>query len=135
MLKHLLCTAGVAALSFAASPVFSPALAQTLETVTVTASKLQAAEIKKDAPNVLDAYSVEQIRSLPDSNAAEALQRLPGIQMESDTGEGRFINIRGLDADLNGTTYDGVRLTASNPSSPQGGARAVAFDAFPAGIL
>ncbi|HXS05671.1 MAG TPA: TonB-dependent receptor [Rhizomicrobium sp.] len=135
MLKHLLCTAGVAALSFAASPAFSPALAQTLETVTVTASKLQAAEIKKDAPNVLDAYSVEQIRSLPDSNAAEALQRLPGIQMESDTGEGRFINIRGLDADLNGTTYDGVRLTASNPSSPQGGARAVAFDAFPAGIL
>ena len=134
MLKQFLCTASIAALSIAASPVRAQS-ADGLETVTVTASKLQAVEIKKDAPNVLDAYSVEQIRSLPDSNAAEALQRLPGIQMESDTGEGRFVNIRGLDADLNGTTYDGVRLTASNPSSPQGGARAVAFDAFPAGIL
>ena len=56
--------------------------------------------------------------------------------MELDfLGAGRFVNIRGMDADLNGTTYDGVRMMANNPASPQGGARAVAFDAFPAGIL
>lgn len=79
--------------------------------------------------------SLQAIRALPDVTAAEALERIPGISMESDSGEGRFINIRGLDADLNGTSYDGVRLTASNPATPQGGARAVAFDAFPSGIL
>src|SRR6202020_3372474 len=49
--------------------------------------------------------------------------------------EGRFVSIRGLDSDLNGTTYGGVRLPASNPSSPSGGGRAVAFDTFPTGII
>ena len=106
-----------------------------IETVVVTGAREQALDVKKQAPVILDIAPLDQIRSLPDANAAEALQRLPGISLESDSGEGRFINIRGMDADLNGTTYDGVRLTASNPSSPQSGARAVAFDAFPAGIL
>ena len=104
-------------------------------TIIVTGTREQATAVKKDSPNVVDVRSQQEIRSLPDVNAAEALQRIPGVSMESDSGEGRFVNIRGLDADLNGTTYDGVRLTASNPSSPQGGARAVAFDAFPSGIL
>src|SRR5262249_16843076 len=119
-----------AALFLAASA--RPALAE-IETVVVTA-RIQASEVKKQAPNVVDVRSQEEIKSLPDVSAAEAVQRVPGISMESDSGEGRFINIRGMDADLNGTTYDGVRLTASNPATPQGGARAIAFDAFPSGI-
>ena len=45
---------------------------------------------------------------------AEALQRFAGISLETDSGEGRFINIRGLDSDLNANTYAGVRLPASN---------------------
>ena len=106
-----------------------------VETVIVTGTRDQAADVKKTAPVVMEIAPLEQIRSLPDANAAEALQRLPGISMESDSGAGRFINIRGMDADLNGTTYDGVRMMANNPASPQGGGRAVAFDAFPAGIL
>jgi TonB-dependent receptor len=116
-----------------------PALADTsssgIEIVTVTRSRLEATAVKRDAPNVLDVQPLQAIRALPDVSAAEALQRVPGVSLESDSGEGRFINIRGMDADLNGTTYDGVRLTASNPATPQGGGRAVAFDAFPSGIL
>lgn len=137
MLKHLLCTTGVVALILAALP----ALAQTaggsinIETVVVTGEREQAQEVKRQAQVILDIAPLDQIRSMPDSNAAEALQRLPGISLEADTGEGRFINIRGMDADLNGTTFDGVRMTASNPSSPQSGARAVAFDSFPAGLI
>lgn len=103
--------------------------------IIVTGTREESTQIKRTANVVLDVRSVQEIRSLPDVNAAEALQRLPGVSLESDSGEGRFVNIRGLDADLNGTTYDGVRLTASNPATPQGGARAVAFDAFPSGIL
>ena len=105
-----------------------------VETVVVT-GQAEAVSQKKDAPNVMDTQSIQMIRALPDVNAAEALERIPGVSLESDSGEGRFVNIRGMDADLNGTTYDGVRLTASNAASPQGGGRAVAFDAFPAGIL
>jgi outer membrane receptor for ferrienterochelin and colicin len=40
---------------------------------------------------------------LPDVNTAEAIRRVPGISLETDTGEGRYINIRGLDADLTNT--------------------------------
>ncbi|WP_160362669.1 TonB-dependent receptor [Sphingomonas chungangi] len=104
-------------------------------TIVVTGIRQQSSEVKRNASNVIDIRSGEQIRALPDANAAEALQRIPGVSLETDTGEGRFVNIRGMDADLNGTSYDGVHLTASNPSSPQGGSRAVALDAFPSGIL
>ena len=100
-----------------------------------TGTLAQAQKLKKLAPNIVTVQPASQIQKLPDNNLAEALQRLPGISMESDTGAGRFINIRGLDADLNGTSYDGVHLTAANQSTPTGGARAVAFDAFPTGMV
>ncbi len=90
---------------------------------------------KEDAPNIIDVQPLQEILKLPDINTAEALQRLPGISLETDSGEGRFVHIRGLDADLNGSTYGGVRLPASNPSSPSNGGRAVAFDTFPTGII
>src|SRR5215469_11338458 len=115
---RLLGTSAYAVLLLAAA---QPALAQSadsggsqVETVTVTATRLQAQQIKEAAPNVLDVRLVGEIQRLPDVTLAEALQRVPGVSMESDSGEGRFINIRGMDADLNGTTFDGVRLTASN---------------------
>lgn len=111
------------------------ASSQNAETIVVTGTRAQAKLVKKQANVIIEVAPLEQIRSLPDANAAEALQRLPGISMESDSGAGRYINIRGMDADLNGTTFDGVRMMANNPQTPQGGARAVAFDAFPAGIL
>ncbi len=100
-----------------------------------TGSLGQARQFQKLAPNVVTVQPQSEIQKLPDSNVAEALQRAPGISMESDTGAGRFINIRGFDADLNGTTYDGVHLPASNQASPDGGGRAVAFDTFPAGVI
>src|SRR5580692_6017830 len=100
-----------------------------------TINRADALEEKKEAPNIIEVQPLSEIIKLPDINMAEALQRIPGISLETDTGEGRFINIRGLDSDLNGTTYGGVRLPASNPSSPFGGARATAFDTFPTGIV
>lgn len=139
MCARLLGTSAMAALLLGAVAAqaddAAPESSQNIETVTVTGSRLQAADIKRNAPVVLDIAPLQQIQSLPDANAAEVLQRLPGVSLESDTGEGRFINIRGMDADLNGTTFDGVRMMANNPSSPQGGGRAVAFDSFPAGLL
>jgi TonB-dependent receptor len=109
----------------------------TPQIVAPSAATNRAAAIaeKQDAPNIIDAQPLSEIVKLPDINTAEALQRLPGISLETDSGEGRFINIRGLDSDLNASTYAGVRLPASNPSAPFGGGRAVAFDTFPTGII
>lgn len=134
------------ALTFSALAAQAQSTALNLGSVTATGnsgggapsaigSKAQAQKLQKLAPNVISVQPQSEIQKLPDVSVAEALQRVPGVQMESDTGEGRFINIRGMDADLNGTTFDGVHLTASNQSSPTGGARAVAMDAFPAGMV
>jgi TonB-dependent receptor len=94
-----------------------------------------ARSLQKSAPNVVNYQSAEEIAKYPDVSSAEALSRVPGVSLETDTGEGRFVNIRGLDADLNGTTFGGVKLPASSPASPFGGGRAVAFDAIPAGFV
>jgi TonB-dependent receptor len=135
LVARLLCTSASAILLMGARSAMAQTADNGPETVTVTATRTQAQQIKEAAPNVLDVRLVNEIQQLPDVNLAEALQRIPGVSLETDTGEGRFINIRGMDADLNGTTYDGVRLTASNASTPQGGGRAIAFDAFPSGIM
>ena len=100
-----------------------------------TGSLEDALKLKRDAANLVEVQPQSQIRKLPDVNVAEALQRVSGVSLESDTGEGRFINIRGLDADLNGVWFDGVRLLPSNIGSPFGGGRAIALDAIPAGFV
>lgn len=97
--------------------------------------QVQARAVQRDAPNLILVQPAEEIEKLPDINAGEAVRRLPGISLETDTGEGRFVNIRGIDADLNSTTFDGIRLPPTNTATPQSGGRAVAFDAIPAGLI
>jgi TonB-dependent receptor len=110
-----------------------------LETVTVESTRIvtraQAIRAKEKASNIIEVQPLSEMRKLPDVNLAEALQRVPGVSLETDTGEGRFVEIRGMDPDLNATEYAGVPLPATNPSSPFGGARAVALDTFPMGIV
>ncbi|MFC4762228.1 TonB-dependent receptor [Dyella koreensis] len=112
--------------------------AKTLQGLRVTAQTTPlelARSIQQDAPNLVNVQPATEIRKLPDVNAGEAVRRIPGISLESDTGEGRFVNIRGLDADLNGATFGGVRLPPTNVASPMGGGRAVAFDSIPTGLI
>jgi TonB-dependent receptor len=117
----------------------APDTAAELQTVKIRASRIvtrsQAIRAKENAPNIIEVQPLEEMQKLPDVNLAEALQRVPGVSLETDTGEGRFIEIRGMDPDLNATDYDGVPLPASNPSGPFGGGRAVALDTFPMGIV
>ncbi len=118
--------------------LFIGAEVQSLAQVDVRAvgdAQVQARALQREAPNLILVQPAEEIEKLPDINAGEAVRRLPGISLETDTGEGRFVNIRGIDADLNSTTFDGIRLPPTNTATPQGGGRAVAFDAIPAGLI
>src|SRR6267154_5926071 len=90
---------------------------------------------QKEASNLINITTASQIARLPDINTGEAIRRVPGISLETDTGEGRYINIRGLDADFNSTTFGGLRLPPTNNSSPSGAGRAVAFDSIPIGFV
>src|SRR5438132_805105 len=61
--------------------------------VTAPRHEDQAREAKKSAYNIVEIQSAETIAKYPDFNAAEALSRVPGISLSTDTGEGRFVNI------------------------------------------
>jgi TonB-dependent receptor len=92
---------------------------------------------QKNAINLVNIQPAEELLKYPDFNAAEALGRIPGVSLSTDTGEGRFINIRGLDANLNGTTFGGVQLLNTQPGGTYagGGGRAVEFDTIPIGSV
>src|SRR5450631_316972 len=109
-----------------------------LEEITVQAQRSTpelARAAQEQAPNLINLTTAEEMQKLPDVNTGEAIRRVPGISLETDTGEGRYINIRGLDADLNSTTFGGLRLPPTNNSSPSGAGRAVAFDSIPVGFV
>jgi len=112
--------------------------ATALETIVIEAQRTPnsiARLAQEESPNLINVMTVEEMRKLPDVSIAESVRRIPGIAMEADTGEGRFINIRGLDSDLNSVTFGGLRLPPSNTASPFGGGRAVALDAIPTGLV
>ncbi len=85
---------------------------------------------QRAADTVTSVVSADAIGALPDANVAEAVQRVPGVFLERDQGEGRFIGIRGMDPNLNTTTINGLLVP-----SPETGARSVALDVIPADLL
>ena len=116
----------------------NPSANNALEEVTVLGQRTTpeiARAAQEQADNLINLTTSEEMMKLPDVNTGEAIRRLPGISLETDTGEGRYINIRGLDADLNSTTFGGLRLPPTNNSSPSGAGRAVAFDSIPIGFV
>jgi TonB-dependent receptor len=110
-----------------------------LETIVVTASRLAAVarQEQKDAANLINVQSAEDMAKYPDFDAAEALGRVPGVSVAGDTGEGRFISIRGMDGNFNGATFGGVTLLNTNPYGTyfSGSGRAVEFDTIPLGAV
>ena len=62
----------------------------------VRASLRSAADVKRNATTIVDSIVAEDIGKLPDNNATEALQRVTGVQISRDLGEGGAIAIRGL---------------------------------------
>ena len=108
--------------------------------VVVTAApreEVKARDVQLAAPNLVSVQAAETILKYPDFNAAEALGRMPGISLSADTGEGRFVQIRGIDANLDGATYGGIPLLNTNVggTAAGGGGRAVEFDTIPTGAI
>ncbi|WP_239590857.1 TonB-dependent receptor [Vitreimonas flagellata] len=70
-------------------------------------------DIKRDATTIVDSISAEDIGDFPDLNLAESLQRVPGVQIDRDGGEGRSINVRGLSADFVRVQLNGMEALAT----------------------
>lgn len=109
----------------------------------IRGSVKESLNIKRFDSNFVDAISAEDVGKLPDRNVAEALQRIPGVAIQRDRGEGDFVSIRGLSPDfvrgsVNGRTL--VSGTESFDSTINGGAasttgRATNFDVLPSEII
>ncbi len=85
---------------------------------------------QKNAINISNIVAADQIGRFPDKNASEATQRVPGVSLIRDQGEGRYVIIRGTEPRLNSTTVNGERIP-----SPEAGIRNIALDTIPADLL
>ena len=109
------------------------AVDNSLEHVEVTGQSgaiSKALSRQRNAAGIVTVASTDEMGQFPDSNASEALQRLAGVSVERDQGEGRFVRVRGLAPDYNAVTYNGTALAA-----PEAGRRAVALDVIPSDLL
>ncbi|OEZ02251.1 MULTISPECIES: TonB-dependent receptor [Stenotrophomonas] len=89
-------------------------------------SQTRAVDLKRSSDAIQDAVSSDSMGVYPDKNVAESLQRLPGVSVTRDQGEGRFVVVRGLDANLNSVSIDGVSV-----GTPEDSSRAAPLDVIP----
>ncbi|HEY1108417.1 MAG TPA: TonB-dependent receptor, partial [Opitutaceae bacterium] len=85
---------------------------------------------QRSAASLTSIVAADEIGRFPDQNAAESLQRLPGVSLYRDQGEGRFVDLRGLNY-----IYTSVTLNGAKVASPEVGNRAIALDIVPADTL
>lgn len=104
-----------------------------LEEIVVTgqaARQESALDVQQLSDQIVSVVHADAIGQLPDDNAAEALQRIPGLSVERDQGEGRYVRVRGISPDLNAVTINGSLVPA-----PESDVRAVALDVLPVGQI
>lgn len=107
----------------------------TLEELVVKGTQLsrkRAIEEKKDAIRVSDVLGTDELGQLPDKNVGESLNRLPGVSMLVEKGEGRYVQIRGINPALNNVTINGVSM--GSPEA-EGGGRQAPLDIISGGVL
>ncbi|AFV00793.1 TonB-dependent receptor [Simiduia agarivorans] len=88
-----------------------------LEEVVVTGirgSLERSMDMKRDAQGVVDAISAEDIGKMPDTNLAESLQRITGVSIDRQNGEGSRVTVRGFGPDYNVVTLNGRQMPAAN---------------------
>jgi iron complex outermembrane receptor protein len=113
---------GVSAPALAQGQAASPSKADTTEVgeVIVTGfrnSLAKALNAKRESSVAVDTILAEDIGKFPDLNLSESIQRIPGVALARDGGEGRQIAVRGL-----GATFTRVRINGMEALASTGGA-------------
>jgi TonB-dependent receptor len=111
--------------------------AATVDEIVVTGyrqSLENSANAKKNTTNFIDSIFAEDIGKFPDLNLTESLQRLPGVQIDRDTsGEGTYINVRGLSAGFTVLTVNGFAISTSSNGFNEG--RGSSLDILPSELF
>ncbi len=109
-----------------AAAVAQDAPSGTTEDIVVTGQRAQqerAIELKRRAIGVTEVVAADEIGRLPDRNVAEVVERLVGVGVTYDQGEGRYVSVRGVPSDLNNYTINGIEI-----GNPDGQTRALPLD-------
>ena len=85
---------------------------------------------QRAADTLTNLVAADDIGRFPDQNAAESIQRIPGVALYRDQGEGRFIVVRGIKPDLNTVQLNGVSV-----ATPDRGNRTLPLDVIPSDAL
>jgi TonB-dependent receptor len=88
-----------------------------------TTGQTKAMIDQQRAENIKNIVSAEQIEQFPDMNAAEAMQRITGITLQRDQGEGKYVQLRGTPPELTSFNINGEQIP-----SPEGDVRYVGMD-------
>jgi TonB-dependent receptor len=73
----------------------------------------KALNIKRNEAGAVDTILAEDMADFPDLNLAESIQRLPGVTIERDGGQGRTISVRGLNSDFTRVRINGLEAQAA----------------------
>jgi TonB-dependent receptor len=102
--------------------------------VIVSAERLQgeteAINIERTADDIVQVLPLKVITSLPNTNVADAVGRLPSVTLERDEGEGKYVQVRGTEPRLTNMMINGVEVP-----SPEGQVRNIKMDAIPADLV
>jgi TonB-dependent receptor len=109
-------------------------VASQVDQVIVSAERLQgeaeAINIERVSDNIVQVLPERVITSLPNTNIADAVGRVPSVSLERDEGEGKYVQIRGTEPRLSSVTVNGVNLP-----SVEGVVRNIKLDAVPADLV
>ncbi len=89
----------------------------TLQAVVVTGivgSMESSMNLKRDSQGIVDGIVAEDIGKFPDTNLAEALQRISGVSIDRDNGEGSRVTVRGVGPDYNMVLLNGREMPSAN---------------------
>src|SRR6266851_6944442 len=92
--------------------------------------EIEAVNREITADNIVQVLPGEVITSLPNTNIADAVGRMPSVSLERDEGEGKYVQIRGTEPRLSNVTIDGIHVP-----SPEGNVRNIKMDVIPSGIV
>jgi TonB-dependent receptor len=92
--------------------------------------EVEAINIERTADNIVQVLPSQVITSLPNTNIADAVGRLPSVSLERDEGEGKYVQIRGTEPRLSNVTINGVSVP-----SPEGNVRNIKLDIIPSSVV
>ena len=123
---------GAAAAQEAGSTTDDADIAEEIVVTGTARSREDALAQRQNDTRVIAALGVDELGQLPDHNVGESLNRLPGVTMLVEKGEGRYVQVRGVAANLNNVTINGVQM--GSPEVEDGG-RQAPLDIIAGGVL